>query len=86
MTSQDQLMVFVQQALQDDGVTLNGELTEDTSLLQSGLIGSLTFLNLVAWVEDQVGGPIDLMAVDPIKQWDTMRDIRRFCAEYRRST
>lgn len=85
MTQRDQLDAFVRKTLQDLGVTIDWELTDDTSLLRSGLFDSMALLNLVAWVEGQVGVPMDPMAVDPLNQWDTMRDIRTYCADHSRT-
>lgn len=86
MTQHDQLHAFVRKTLQDLGVAIDGELTDDTSLLRSGLFDSMALLSLVAWVEGQVGVPTDLMTVDPLKRWDTMSDILSYCAEHSRPT
>lgn len=85
MATHDLLEAFIRKTLQDLGVTIEQELTDDTSLLRSGLFDSMGLLNLVAWVEGQVGVPMDPMALDPLTQWDTMRDILTYCAEQSRA-
>ena len=84
MTQREQLDAFVRKTLQDLGITIDWELTDDTSLLRSGLFDSMALLNLVAWVEGQVGVPMDPMAIDPLNQWDTMRDILTYCDDHSR--
>lgn len=80
MTLREELLEFVAKTLRDLGVSLpSGDLTDETSLLKSGLFDSMALLNLVAWVEAHAGVPLDPIKVDPIKQWDTMGDILRFC-------
>ncbi len=80
MELREDLLQFVTKTLRDLGVSPpSGGLTDETSLLKSGLFDSMAVLNLVAWVEAHSGAPLDPIKVDPIKQWDTMRDILRFC-------
>lgn len=81
MNSREDLAQFVKKTLHDLGVSPEGGLTDDTSLLRSGLFDSMAVLNLVAWVEAHVGTPLDPMQVDPIRHWDTMRDILNFCGQ-----
>jgi acyl carrier protein len=80
MDLHEELREFVKKTLHDLGVPMpSGGLTPDTSLLRSGLFDSMAVLNLVAWVEAHSGAPLDPIKIDPIKQWDTMADIIRFC-------
>ena len=85
MTPSDELKALINKTFQEIGSTIDGELTQDTSLLRSGLLDSMGVLYLIAWVEGQVGVPVDLMEVDPVKHWDTMRDILRYCDEHRQA-
>ena len=85
MATRDQLIQFVNKTLSDLGVNTESELTDDTSLLRSGLFDSVALLNLVAWMEGQVGVPFDPMRVDPVNQWDTIRDILKYCADHSRA-
>ena len=41
------------------------ELLDTTDLRQAGLIDSLGFVRLLAELEQQLGGPIDLASLDP---------------------
>src|SRR5262245_37184214 len=47
------------------------ELNDDTPLISSGLIESISLLNLALWIEDQIDASIDLGAFDLIAEWDT---------------
>ncbi len=87
MGLREELEQFVEKTLRDLGVAPpSGGLTPDTSLLKSGLFDSMAVLNLVAWVEAHSGTPLDPIKLDPIKQWDTMRDILAFCARDTRAS
>jgi len=57
---------------------MDGPVDTDTPLIASGLFDSLALFNLVVWIEQQVGAPIDPTAVDLAKEWDTVDDIVRF--------
>ncbi len=55
-----------------------GDLDRDTPLIQSGRFESLGLLNLVVWVEAQIGRGIDPAAIDLTKEWNTVADIAQF--------
>jgi len=59
------------------------ELTDDTSLIRSGLIDSLGLFNLALWIEKEVHSKLDLASLDPSKEWDTIPDILNFIAKHR---
>ena len=67
-------------------VKLDGELGPDTPLIRSGLFDSLALFNLVLWIEQQIGAPIDPTALDLAEEWDTVRDVLRFIDRHRGST
>jgi len=58
-------------------------LADDTSLIGSGLVDSLALFNLAAWVEREVGRPLDLTSFDLGTEWDTMASIVRFIERQR---
>jgi acyl carrier protein len=60
----------------------NDELTEDTSLIKSGVLDSLSLFKLAAWVEQEIGGQVDLRAFNLIEEWDTIADILKFVERY----
>ncbi len=59
-------------------VPFDGELTDRTSLLRSGVFDSLALFNLALWIENEVGQSIDLTTFDLMEEWDTVNDIVRF--------
>ena len=64
-------------------VPMDGPLDTDTPLIGSGLFDSLALFNLMVWIEERVGEPIDPTAVDLAKEWDTVDDIVSFIEEKR---
>jgi acyl carrier protein len=58
------------------------DLNDSTPLVTSGLIDSLALIDLVAWMEQEVGAAIDLAAIEnPATEWNTVRDIVTFVAD-----
>ncbi len=55
---------WVKQNNLKDG-SANVKITENTNLLESGLLDSLGFVELILFLENQSGREIDLMDVDP---------------------
>ena len=78
MSPQQELISFLTHKIKDQGITCENELTEETPLLTSRLISSLTLLELAIWIEERMATPIDLKTIDPVKEWDTIRDILGF--------
>lgn len=58
-------------------------LADDTPLLTSGLIESVTLLNVALWVETQVGAEVELTAFDLAAEWDSMSGILAFVEKHR---
>lgn len=57
------------------------ELDDGTPLLTSGLLDSLALIDLMAWMEEEIGAAIDLDAIgNPATEWNTVGDITRFIA------
>jgi acyl carrier protein len=63
--------------------SLDGDLAEHTSLIQSGILDSLGLFNLALLIERELGSPLDITAFDLSREWDTIRDIERFVAWHR---
>lgn len=70
----DELLEFIREAR----VPGEEEVSEDTSLIRSGLIDSTGLFRLAVWVEDRVGHPLDLTRFDPAADWDTVSGIVEF--------
>jgi acyl carrier protein len=58
---------------------------DEPALISSGALDSLGLVQLAAWVERQVGHPIDATTVDMSEEWDTPAGILRFIQEHRRA-
>jgi hypothetical protein len=56
----------------------DGDVTDETPLISSGLVESLALLTLVLWVEAQVSPAVDLSAFDLAAEWETPRAILDF--------
>lgn len=54
--------------------------TDDTPLVQSGLLDSVALFNLVLWVEEQTGQPLDPTQVSFRDDFDSVASILRFVA------
>jgi len=50
----------------------------DTSLVRSGILDSLVLYQLILWVEQRVGKPIDPTQFDLASELDTISSITRF--------
>ena len=59
-------------------VKLSTQLSEDTSLIQSGLFDSMALVQLAEWIEREIGCPLDPMSLDLSKDWDTVPGIVNF--------
>jgi acyl carrier protein len=71
--------------LRDADVDLPDVVDDGTSLVVSGRVDSLALFHLAAWVEKEVGAPVDPATVDLPTAWETIGDVVRF-VERRRTT
>jgi len=55
-----------------------------TPLVTSGLFDSSALFNLVLWVEEKIGTPVDPTTFDLVKEWDTVTDVVSFIGKNRR--
>lgn len=74
MTVREELIDFIQRC----GLEGLGEITGDTSLISSGLLDSLALFDLVVWVEERIGVPLDPTTVDLATEWVTVDALARF--------
>lgn len=63
--------------LVDQGVDLPAE-SDAVPLFEMGLLDSLALFNLVLWIEERTGAPIDPTALDIAQEWGSVRDILAF--------
>lgn len=74
MTVRDELIDFVKRC----GPEGLGEITGHTVLISSGLLDSLALFNLVVWVEERIGAPLDPTTFDLATEWATVGDLAHF--------
>lgn len=79
MLLRNRLIAFIRESDNE----LNCDLTDDTSLIKSGLFDSLALFNLAIWIEREIGAHVDLTTFDLSKEWDTMADILNFVERHR---
>jgi acyl carrier protein len=71
----DRLLDFLAAGLPDR------ELDDTTPLLTSGLLDSVALIDLMTWMQQEVGTAIDLDAIEnPLTEWNTVGDIVNFVA------
>jgi acyl carrier protein len=78
MSLHDRLAVYIENKIRELDKELKGELTDETSLIKSGLLDSLALLQLAMWIEVEMNSEVDLATIDLSKEWDTIADIIRF--------
>jgi acyl carrier protein len=64
--------------------SLAGRVQAETPLFISGELDSLALFNLLTWIEEQIGSPVDAGSLDPVREWSTVGEILRYI-ERRRS-
>jgi len=73
MSLRDELRSF----LVEQGVTLSGhDDTED--LFESCGLDSLALFNLVLWVEEKIGEPVDPTQFELMREWSSVRGVLEF--------
>ncbi len=78
LSARARLAAFVLGRLRELEREPGGELADDTPLLASDLLDSLSLVHLAVWIESEIGSPLDVTAVDLRTEWNTMADIVRF--------
>ena len=62
---------------------LDAGLRDDTSLIRSGVLDSVALFQLVLWLEEKLGKPVNPAEYDLIAEWDTIDDILGFIEKQR---
>jgi hypothetical protein len=70
----DRLVAFID-ALD---VERDGALSDDTSLIASGLLDSLALFNMAAWIEGEIGSTVDVAGREVWREWDTITGVLRY--------
>ena len=65
---------------------LEGDLTDETPLITSGCVESITLLSLALWVEEHIDSTVEITAFDLSAEWDTVTDILNFVERHRDSS
>lgn len=54
------------------------EIADDTPLLSSGLLDSTALFNLVLWIEEKTGRPLDPTTIDIRRELDTVTRVLEY--------
>jgi len=85
MVSRARLSRFIRKRINDaNSGRLRDGLTDDISLLRSGFLDSLALLELVAWIEREIGVPLDLTEIDVVAEWDTITGILNYINKHQK--
>lgn len=68
----------LRQLIRSWDLEVDAALRDDTPLITSGVFDSLALFNLVAWIEEQCGCPIDPATFDVVGEWNTIADVVAF--------
>lgn len=52
--------------------SLDGSVARDTPLLSSGRLDSTGLFQLLLWIEEKVGRPVDATVIDMAGEWDSV--------------
>jgi acyl carrier protein len=72
----ERLLALVRELLEAAEVEADVDL--ETSLLRSELLDSLALLEIASWVDDEMGGALDLDATRIREEWDSAAEILAF--------
>jgi acyl carrier protein len=78
----ERLIRFLQRKLEELEREPAGALRDDTSLLASGLLDSMSILELAEWIDGEMRAPLDLASVDVKTRWDTIAGILDFVEQH----
>jgi acyl carrier protein len=74
----EQLVKLVEELLEEAERVVDGPLEDDTSLIESGLLDSVSLVQVADWVDEQMSGQLDLKNTNIAEEWDTIVQILRF--------
>ena len=69
--------------LPDWGTRVDGAGADGSTLITSGRIDSVGLFELLLWIEEKTGAPIDPGAVDWRREWDTVAGILDYIERHR---
>lgn len=82
MTQRHQRLVqFLNELLQEFDPDNDVDLTDDTSLIRSGLLSSLAVLMLAEWINGECDEELDITGVDIAARWNSVDCILTFIDE-----
>ena len=81
MTTRDRLVALIT----GWDLGFDGPLLEDTHLITSGMLDSQALYNLMLWIEEQIGSPVDPTSFDVVEAWDTIADVAAFVEQRRQA-
>jgi acyl carrier protein len=78
MTDRSDLRPRLMRFLFDSGRVTQADLDANAHLITSGLIDSEMLFELALWIEEEVGGPLDLTRIALPDEWDTLDRVITF--------
>ena len=78
MSSRERLVRFLERRLKKSGKAPAAGVQQGASLIRSGLLDSLSLLQLAVWIEGELGVALNLAGIDIANDWDTVDDILRY--------
>lgn len=79
----ERLFGFIKTKIRESGKPVPPDFDEDTPVISSGLLESLHLLELALLLEEEIGSPLDLAALNIDKEWDSINAISNFVERYR---
>ena len=79
MSTRDDVIAFVESL----NLTMPKNWDGDTSLVRSGIIDSLALYQLILWIEERIGKPVDPTKFDLASELDTVTSITDFVEKNR---
>lgn len=70
-------------AIDTSNTERSGPLTDDTSLIKTGLLDSLGLFNVAVCIEREIGRPLDVATFELAEEWDTIADMINFIQRMR---
>ena len=82
----ERLLGFVKTKIRESGKPVPPDFNDETSVISSGLLESLHLLELAVLLEEEIGSPLDLTALNIDKEWDSINAISNFVERSRSET
>ena len=62
----------------------HGVIDDDTPLISSAMVESITLLNVALWVEEHIDAAVEITSFDLASEWETVARILDFVEKHRR--